>query len=79
MSLLLVQYRGGRNTPADEKHAKGGRMAEVLLFHHAQGQTKGFAAFADDLRRSGPFDGRTFPSVEAGMAYAEQLDFLQDR
>jgi hypothetical protein len=43
MSLLLVQYRGGRNTPADEKHAKGGRMAEVLLFHHAQGQTEGFA------------------------------------
>jgi hypothetical protein len=78
MSLLLVQYRGGRNTPADEKHAKGGRMAEVLL-HHAQGQTEGFAAFAYDLRRSGLFDGRSVPSVEAGMAYAEQLDFLQDR
>ena len=24
-------------------------MAEVLLFHHAQGQTEGVAAFADDL------------------------------
>jgi hypothetical protein len=36
MSLLLIQYRGGRNTPADEKNARGGRMAEVLLFHHAR-------------------------------------------
>ena len=26
-------------------------MAEVLLFHHAQGQTPGFLAFADELRR----------------------------
>src|SRR5262245_26111622 len=28
-------------------------MAEVLLFHHAQGQTAGFLAFADALRRAG--------------------------
>ena len=28
-------------------------MAEVLLFHHAQGQTEGFAAFADELRQAG--------------------------
>ena len=26
-------------------------MAEVLLFHHALGQTAGFAAFADELRQ----------------------------
>jgi len=57
-------------------------MAEVLLFHHAQGQTTGFHAFADDLRRAGHtvhtpdlFDGRTFDSIEAGMAYAEELGF----
>jgi dienelactone hydrolase len=57
-------------------------MAEVLLFHHAQGQTEGFNAFADELRRAGHtvhtpdlFDGRTFPSIEKGMAYAEQLGF----
>ena len=24
-------------------------MAEVLLFHHAMGQTEGFRAFADEL------------------------------
>jgi len=28
-------------------------MSEVLLFHHAQGLTKGVCAFADDLRASG--------------------------
>jgi dienelactone hydrolase len=57
-------------------------MAEVLLFHHAQGQTTGFHAFADELRRAGHtvhtpdlFDGRTFDSIDAGMAYAEEIGF----
>lgn len=57
-------------------------MAEVLLFHHAQGQTAGFHAFVGDLRGAGHtvhtpdlFDGRTFDSIEAGMAYAEELGF----
>jgi len=55
-------------------------MAEVLLFHHAQGQTAGFQAFAEELREEGHtvhtpdlFDGRTFGSIEEGMAYAEEL------
>ncbi len=57
-------------------------MAEVLLFHHAQGQTPGFHAFADELRRAGHavhtpdlFDGNTFGSIDEGMAYAEQIGF----
>ena len=57
-------------------------MAEVLLFHHAQGQTTGFHAFADELRQAGHtvhtpdlFEGRTFGSIEEGMAYAEELGF----
>jgi dienelactone hydrolase len=57
-------------------------MAEVLLFHHAQGQTSGFAAFADELRRAGHrvhapdlFDGRRFSSIPEGMAYVEQIGF----
>ena len=57
-------------------------MAEVLLFHHAQGQTEGFHAFADELRRAGHtvhtpdlFDGRTFPSIDEGMAYVRELGF----
>lgn len=57
-------------------------MAEVMLFHHAQGQTSGFHAFADELRQAGHtvhtpdlFDGRTFDSIEAGLAYAEEIGF----
>ena len=57
-------------------------MAEVLLFHYAQGQTAGFAAFADELRRAGNivhtpdlYDGRTFATLDEGMAYAEQVGF----
>ena len=57
-------------------------MAEVLLFHHAMGQTTGFDAFADELRQAGHavhtpdlFEGRKFGSIEDGMAYAEEIGF----
>jgi dienelactone hydrolase len=57
-------------------------MAEVLLFHHALGQTEGFAAFADELRRAGHtvhapdlYDGRTFDSIDEGMAHVERVGF----
>jgi dienelactone hydrolase len=57
-------------------------MAEVLLFHHAQGQTAGFHAFADELRRAGHtvhtpdlYDGRTFGTLDEGVAYAEKVGF----
>lgn len=57
-------------------------MAEVLLFHHAQGQTAGFHAFADELRRAGHtvhtpdvFEGRTFGTIDEGVAYAGEVGF----
>jgi dienelactone hydrolase len=57
-------------------------MAEVLLFHHAQGLTRGVRAFADDLRAVGHivhtpdlFDGRTFPSIDEGLAYIRESGF----
>ena len=57
-------------------------MAEVLLFHHAQGLTPGVVAFADALRAAGHtvhtpdlFEGQTFPSIEAGMAFIEEKGF----
>jgi dienelactone hydrolase len=57
-------------------------MAEVLLLHHAQGRTSGIDAFADELRQAGHtvhvpdlFGGRTFHSIEEGVAYAEQVGF----
>src|SRR5262245_19894139 len=61
-------------------------MAEVLLFHHAQGLTPGVRAFADDLRAAGYtahtpdlFDGRTFPSIEEGLAYIRGVGFDEMR
>ncbi len=57
-------------------------MAEVLLFHHAQGLTSGVIAFADALRANGHtvhtpdlFDGRTFGSIPEGMAFIEATGF----
>ena len=57
-------------------------MAEVLLFHHAQGQTPGFLAFADELRAAGHtvhtpdlYDGNTFAALDDGVGYANQVGF----
>ena len=57
-------------------------MAEVLLFHHAQGQTRGFLAFADELRAAGHtvhtpdlYDGKTFDSIDEGVGYAKETGF----
>lgn len=55
-------------------------MAEVLLFHHALGPTEGVHAFASELREADHtvhtpdlFDGRTFGSIEEGVAYADEI------
>ncbi|MFB5192818.1 dienelactone hydrolase family protein [Alicyclobacillus fastidiosus] len=57
-------------------------MAEVLLFHHALGRTKGVYAFADELRGAGYtvhvpdlFEGRLFSDIKDGMAYVEEVGF----
>ncbi|MEO8469474.1 MAG: dienelactone hydrolase family protein [Chloroflexota bacterium] len=63
-------------------------MAEVLLFHHAQGLTPGVIAFADALRAAGHvvhapdlFDGRTFASIPEGMAFIKEqgFDVMEER
>lgn len=55
-------------------------MAQVVLFHHAQGLTKGVEAFADALREAGHtvhtpdlYAGRTFDTLEAGVAHAQEI------
>jgi len=55
-------------------------MAEVLLYHHAHGQTAGFRGFADELRRAGHivhtpdlYDGRVYATLDEGVAYADQI------
>jgi dienelactone hydrolase len=57
-------------------------MAELLLFHHAQGQTEGFLAFAATLRDAGHtvhapdlYGGRVFDTLDKGVAYAEETGF----
>ncbi len=57
-------------------------MADVVLFHHAQGLTAGVRAFADALRVAGHvvhtpdlYDGNTFGTLTDGMAYAQQVGF----
>ncbi|GCE76882.1 dienelactone hydrolase family protein [Cellulomonas biazotea] len=59
-------------------------MAEVVLFHHAQGLTPGVQTFAETLRVAGHtvhvpdvYDGRTFDDLDAGIAYAEQVGFQE--
>ena len=57
-------------------------MAEVLLFHHAQGLTTGCLAFAEELRAAGHvvhtpdlYDGKTFDDLDDGVGYAREVGF----
>ncbi len=57
-------------------------VAEILLFHHAQGQTHGFLASADELRAAGHvvhapdlYDGKTFTDLNEGVGYAKEVGF----
>jgi dienelactone hydrolase len=57
-------------------------MTEVLLYHHVQGLTDGVLSFADELRQAGHtvhtpdlFDGRSFDTIEDGMAFAREAGF----
>jgi dienelactone hydrolase len=57
-------------------------MAEIVLYHHVQGLTTGVLTFADELRRAGHtvhtpdlLDGRTFATLDDGMAHAREVGF----
>jgi dienelactone hydrolase len=54
-------------------------VADVVVFHHSLGLTQPVLAFADALRAAGHtvhtpdlYDGRTFETIEEGMAHAEE-------
>jgi dienelactone hydrolase len=58
-------------------------LAEVVLFHHAQGLTPGIIAFADTLRDAGHvvhvpdlFESRTFENLQEGMDFVDELGFV---
>ena len=57
-------------------------MAEVVLYHHVQGLTDGVRSFAEELRQAGHtvhtpdmFEGRTFATIDEGLAFAEEQGF----
>ncbi len=57
-------------------------MAEIVLFHHAQGLTPGVIGFAEELRGEGHtvhtpdlYEGRTFDTLDQGIAHAEEIGF----
>ncbi|MEV4628156.1 dienelactone hydrolase family protein [Micromonospora sp. NPDC049523] len=57
-------------------------MAEVLLFHHANGLTAGVREFAERLRRAGHtvhvpdlYEGEVFDSLEQGVGHAQKIGF----
>jgi dienelactone hydrolase len=57
-------------------------VAEVLLFHHAQGLTRGCLSFADRLRAAGHvvhapdlYDGKVFTDLTDGVRYAQEVGF----
>lgn len=57
-------------------------MAEIVLFHHAQGLTEGVKAFADELRQAGHtvhtpdvYEGNTFATLDEGIGYAKKTGF----
>jgi dienelactone hydrolase len=57
-------------------------LAEVLIFHHAQGLTQGIHVFAEELRKEGHtvhtpdlFEGHLFPTINDGLAYVKEIGF----
>ncbi|MEU4196252.1 dienelactone hydrolase family protein [Kribbella sp. NPDC026611] len=57
-------------------------MAEIVLYHHAQGLTDGVQAFAEELRQAGHtvhtpdlYEGHTYATLEEGIEYAKKTGF----
>jgi dienelactone hydrolase len=57
-------------------------MAEVVLYHHAHGLTKGVEAFATELRQAGHtvhvpdlYEGHAFDTLDEGLDYAKRTGF----
>ena len=57
-------------------------MAELLIFHHAQGLTSGVRAFGERMATAGHtvhvpdlYEGRTFETLDEGIAHAGEIGF----
>ncbi|RLV56266.1 dienelactone hydrolase [Aeromicrobium phragmitis] len=59
-------------------------MAEVVVFHHVHGLTRGVMAFAQTLRDAGHavhapdlFEGRAFATLDEGLDYVRSVGFAE--
>jgi dienelactone hydrolase len=57
-------------------------MAELILYHHAQGLTDGVRSLADEIRSAGHtvhtpdlYEGKTYTRLEDGLGYAKEVGF----
>lgn len=57
-------------------------MAEIVMYHHAQGLTDGVKSFAEELRGAGHtvhlpdlYEGKTFDTLDDGIGYARETGF----
>ena len=57
-------------------------MAQIVLLHHALGLTDGVRALAEQIAGGGHtvhtpdlYDGRTFATVDEGVAHAQHIGF----
>ena len=57
-------------------------MAEVILYHHAQGLTDGVRSLAEEIRSAGHtvhtpdlYEGKTYTRIDDGVAYAKEVGF----
>jgi dienelactone hydrolase len=57
-------------------------MAEIVLFHHAQGLTPGILAIAEEWKAAGHtvhtpdlYGGHTFETLDEGIGYAKRIGF----
>jgi dienelactone hydrolase len=84
MSRPKSSWLGGSRAGPDlsDGRLRCTHVAEVLLFHHAQGLTAGVLDFADELRAAGHvvdapdlYDGKTFADLDEGVGYAREVGF----
>ena len=81
----LSRHSVGRGLGRGPLLPEGDEMAEVVLFHHAQGLTTGIADFAETLRDAGHtvhtpdlYDGHTFETLDEGLAHMKEVGFQTD-
>jgi dienelactone hydrolase len=83
-SYLLAVVGGSRQAEARSVQIcnREVRVAEIVLFHHAQGLTTGVLALADSWRAAGHtvhtpdlYDGATYATLDEGMAHVRRIGF----